>query len=383
MDTVAIQSRRIVSGMSPTGPMHLGHYFGVLKNWISLQHEYDCFFFVADWHALAKYQDPKEIENNVWDMVIDWIAAGIEPSATTLFLQSKVAEHAELNLLLSMVTPVAWLERLPAYRHQQEKVSQLSTHGLLGYPLLQTADILTYRAGQVAVGEDQVSHVEVAREIARRFNYIYGREQDFEEKAEAAIKKLGKKNAKLYTNLRAEYLEQGNNEALETARELLKSQQNLALGDSERLFGYLDGGGKIILPEPQALLTEAPNIPGTDGRKMSNSLNNYISLRDSDDVIASKVRSMPDISQDTQTSPVEELLAVFQSGDEQAATSNSKETLIELISAELQPMRERVKELAEHPEDVRRIIDHGSEEAREIAEETLEEVRAAMGINYK
>lgn len=387
MDTVAIQSRRIVSGMSPTGPLHLGHYHGVLKNWITLQHEYDCFFFVADWHALiTQYQDTQHIEDNVWDMVIDWIAAGLEPSTTSMFLQSKVPEHAEMHLLLSMVTPVPWLERLPDYRHQQDKLSVLSTYGSLGYPLLQSADILTYRAGQVVVGEDQLPHVEATREIARRFNYIYGREKDFQEKAEAAIKKLGKKNAKLYESLRKEYLEQANTEALETARELLKSQQNLALGDSERLFGYLEGGGKVILPEPQALMTNTAKIPGTDGRKMSNSLNNVITLRDSDDSIAAKVRSMPEFSEYTQSSPVAELLTAFQGDDaehEYSRSNSSKETLIELISAELKPIRERAEELAEHPEDVRRIIEHGSEAAREIAEETLEEVRAAMGINYK
>lgn len=196
MDTVAYQSRRIVSGMRPTGQLHLGHYHGVLKNWIKLQHEFDCFFFVADWHALTThYEDSRVIEDSVWEMVIDWLAAGIEPSSASLFLQSRVPEHAELHLLLSMITPLSWLERVPTYKDQQEKLKEkdLSTYGFLGYPLLQSADILIYRAGQVPVGEDQVVHVELTREVARRFNHIYGREADFEEKAEAAVKKNGQK----------------------------------------------------------------------------------------------------------------------------------------------------------------------------------------------
>jgi tryptophanyl-tRNA synthetase len=282
--------------MRPTGQLHLGHYHGVLKNWINLQHEYECFFFVADWHALTShYEDVSQIESSVWDMVIDWIAAGIEPSAASMFIQSKVPEHAELHVLLSMMTPLSWLERVPTYKDQQEKLKEkdLSTYGFLGYPLLQSADILIYRAGQVPVGEDQVPHIEITREVARRFNHLYGREHDFEERAEAAIKKMGKKNAKLYKNLRKAYQEQGDAEALETARELLKSQQNLALGDSERLFGYLEGSGKVILPEPQALLTPASKMPGLDGQKMSKSYGNTIALREPEDSLAEKIKKMP------------------------------------------------------------------------------------------
>ena len=217
--------RRVLSGMRPTGRLHLGHYHGVLKNWVKLQHEYECFFFAADWHALTThYEDPQSIEQNVWDMLIDWLAAGVSGTSSTMFIQSQVPEHAELHLLLSMVTPVSWLERVPTYKDQQEKLKDrdLATYGFLGYPLLQSADILIYRAGQVPVGADQVAHVEITREVARRFNHLYGKEPGFEDRAEAAIKKMGKKAAKLYSSLRKAYQEQGDADALETARALLK-----------------------------------------------------------------------------------------------------------------------------------------------------------------
>ncbi len=405
MDTVALQSRRIVSGMRPTGQLHLGHYHGVLKNWIKLQHEFDCFFFVADWHALTThYEDTQGIEESVWEMVIDWIAAGIEPSAVSLFLQSQVPEHAELHLLLSMMTPLSWLERVPTYKDQQEKLKEkdLSTYGFLGYPLLQSADILIYRAGQVPVGEDQVVHVELTREVARRFNHIYGREKDFEQKAEAAIMKMGKKNAKLYNNLRKSYQEQGDIEALETARALLKSQQNLALGDSERLFGFLEGGGKVILPEPKALLTPASKMPGLDGQKMSKSYGNTIALREPDESLAEKIKKMPTDSNRVRRTdpgnpdlcPVWQLHEVYATDDQKQWVQEGCRTaaigcldckgpLIDSISAELTPIRQRATELSQHPEDVRRIIQDGNEAAREVARDTLDEVRSAMGLNYK
>ncbi len=287
---------RVLSGMRPTGRLHLGHYHGVLKNWVNLQHEYDCYFFVADWHALTThYEDPQIISESVLDMVIDWLAAGVNPASAKLFVQSDVPQHAELHLLLSMITPLGWLERVPSYKDQQEKLRErdLATYGFLGYPLLQSADILIYRAGSVPVGEDQVAHVELTREVARRFNHLYGREPDFEEKADAAIKKMGKKNARLYRELRKRYQEQGDTEALETGRALLDSQGNLAMGDRERLFGYLEGGGRIILPEPQALLTPASKMPGLDGQKMSKSYGNTIALRDDPKEIEKKLRTMP------------------------------------------------------------------------------------------
>ncbi len=255
MNPATTAQQRVLSGMRPTGALHLGHYHGVLKNWLKLQHEYECFFFVADWHALTThYEAPQVIGESVWEMVIDWLAAGINPGSAHVFIQSRVPEHAELHLLLSMVTPLGWLERVPTYKDQQEQLRDrdLATYGFLGYPLLQSADILVYKAGLVPVGEDQVPHVELTREVARRFNYLYGREPDFAEKAEAAAGKMGKKNAKLYRELRRRYQEAGEQEALATARALLEDQQNITLGDRERLFGYLEGSSKIILPEPAA-----------------------------------------------------------------------------------------------------------------------------------
>ena len=287
---------RVLSGMRPTGALHLGHYHGVLKNWVKLQHEHPCLFFVADWHALTThYEQASEIEKSVWDMVIDWLASGVDPSQATLFIQSRVPEHAELHLLLSMITPLGWLERVPSYKDQQEKLTDkdLSTYGFLGYPLLQGADILIYRATFVPVGEDQVPHIEFTREIARRFNHIYGREPGFEEKAEAAVKKLGSRRAKLYRELRTRYQEQGDQEALQSARALLEEAQNLSMGDTERLFGYLEGGGKMILSEPEALLTEASKMPGLDGQKMSKSYNNTITLREDAQSVTRKIRTMP------------------------------------------------------------------------------------------
>ena len=246
--------RRIVSGMRPTEKLNLGHLQGVLKSWVQLQHENDCFFFVADLHALTtNHENSKNIEQYSFETVVGWLAAGVNPGSCTIFLQSKVPEHTELYLLLSMITPLSWLERMPSYKNQQAKLNDkdLGTYGLLGYSLLQAADILIYKAGKVPVGTDQVAHVELTREIARRFNHIYGREEGFEEQAEAAIKLMGKKSAKLYRDLRRSFLEKADSEALLKARALLEEQQNLSIGDQERLYGYLEGGGRIILPEPE------------------------------------------------------------------------------------------------------------------------------------
>lgn len=398
------QNQRVLSGMRPTGKLHLGHYHGVLKNWLKLQHEYECFFFVADWHALTtEYDNSSIISNNVWEMVIDWLAAGINPGSARLFIQSQVPEHAELHLLLSMMTPLGWLERVPTYKDQQEKLKEkdLATYGFLGYPLLQSADILIYRATQVPVGEDQVVHVELTREVARRFNHLYGREPGFEEKAEAAIKKMGKKNAKLYANLRKAYQEQGDHEALETARALLESQANITLGDRERLFGYLEGGGKIILPEPQALLTPASKMPGLDGQKMSKSYGNTISLREEPKDVEQKLRTMPtDPARvrltdpgEPEKCPVWQLHQVYTSEEVQnwvqegcrsagIGCLDCKQPVIEAVQAELAPIRARAEEFIAQPQLVRNIITEGTEEARDAARETLKEVRAAIGLAY-
>ncbi|MFO7592551.1 MAG: tryptophan--tRNA ligase [Pseudomonadota bacterium] len=401
---LAAQNQRVLSGMRSTGKLHLGHYHGVLKNWVKLQHEYDCFFFVADWHALTtEYENTSVIGDSVWEMVIDWLAAGINPGSAKLFIQSQVPEHAELHLLLSMITPLGWLERVPTYKDQQEKLKEkdLATYGFFGYPLLQSADILIYRATQVPVGEDQVVHVELTREVARRFNHLYGREPDFEEKAEAAVKKMGKKNAKLYNNLRKAYQEQGDHEALETARALLESQQNITLGDRERLFGFLEGGGKIILPEPQALLTPAAKMPGLDGQKMSKSYGNTIFLREEPEEVEKKLRTMPtDPARvrrtdpgDPDKCPVWQLHEVYSNEDTREWVQEGcrsagigcldcKKPVIEAIKAELAPIRERAQEFIDQPQLVRNIITEGNEEARDVARETLKEVRTVMGLSY-
>lgn len=404
MSSVPSQYQRVLSGMRPTGQLHLGHYHGVLKNWIRLQHEYDCFFFVADWHALTTHYDETSIiANNALDMVIDWLAAGINPGSAKIFVQSMVPEHAELHLLLSMITPLSWLERVPSYKDQQEKLKEkdLATYGFLGYPLLQSADILVYKAGQVPVGEDQVSHVELTREVARRFNHIYGREPGFEDKAEEAIKKMGKKNAKLYNELRRKYQEKGDHDALETARALLESQQNITLGDRERLFGYVEGAGKIILPEPQALLTESPKMPGLDGQKMSKSYGNTIALREDPASIEQKLRTMPtDPARIRRTDPgnpencpVWDLHQVYSNDEtrdwvQQGCMSagigcvDCKQPIIDAVLVELQPIRERAEEFIQDPKAVQNIINEGVEAARDVAEDTLEEVRLAMGLSY-
>ena len=390
--------------MRPTGHLHLGHYHGVLQNWITLQHQYECFFFVADWHALTThYEDTSVIAPSVYDNVIDWLACGIDPGAAKIFIQSHVPEHAELHLLLSMITPLSWLERVPTYKDQQERLKErdLSTYGFLGYPLLQSADILIYKAGLVPVGEDQVAHVELTREIARRFNNLYGREPDFEDKAEAAIKKMGKKNAKLYNELRRKFQEQGDHDALETARELLKTQQNITLGDRERLFGYVEGSGKIILPEPQVLLTRASKMPGLDGQKMSKSYNNTVSLREDPKDIEQKVRTMPtdparvrrDDPGEPEKCPVWALHQVYSADDVKQWVQTGcrtagigcvdcKQPVIDAIIKELKPIQERAHDYINDPKMVQNILNEGAEAASEVAQDTLEEVREAMGLDY-
>jgi len=398
------QPQRVLSGMRPTGALHLGHYHGVLKNWVRLQHEYECYFFVADWHALTThYEEVSILEQSVWDMVIDWLAVGVNPGSACLFIQSRIPEHAELHLLLSMVTPLGWLERVPTYKDQQEKLKErdLATYGFLGYPLLQSADILVYKAGSVPVGEDQVAHVELTREVARRFNHLYGREPGFADKAEAAVKKMGKKNAKLYQNLRRKYQEQGDGEALATARALLDSQQNITLADKERLYGYLDGGGRIILPEPQALLTPASKMPGLDGQKMSKSYNNTISLREPPEQIEKKLRTMPtdparvrrDDPGDPLKCPVWQFHLVYSDDEtrqwvQQGCTSagigclDCKQRIIDAVLAELAPIQARARQYQQDPSLVRNIIHEGCEKARDVARQTMQEVRQAMGLEY-
>ena len=388
--------------MRPTGRLHLGHFFGALQNWLKLQEEYDCFFFVADWHALTThYEDTSSVAENTLQVAIDWLSVGLDPAKSTLFIQSSILEHAELHLLLSMITPLGWLERVPSYKDQQTQLAEkdLTTYGFLGYPLLQSADILLYRAAFVPVGEDQVAHVEITREIARRFNHLYGREPDFEVRVQKAVKSLGGRNATRYQQLRRTYQETGAGEALEQARELVQGNNRITVADRERLLGYLEGGAVSILPEPQALLTATPKVPGIDGRKMSKSYGNTIGLRDDPDVVAQKLRTMQtDPARvrrtdpgDPEKCPVWDLHRIYsdeptrqwvQEGCRSAGIGclDCKKPLIEKIVEEIRGMRKRAQEFEGQPELVRSIVTEGAEKAREAARQTLDEVRRVMHL---
>jgi tryptophanyl-tRNA synthetase len=393
---------RVLSGMRPTGRLHLGNYHGALRNWVQLQYRYECFFFIADWHMLTTgYEDTARLPEFVREVLIDWLAAGLNPGVATLFIQSHVPEHAELHLLLSMITPLAWLERVPSYKDQLEQLKEkdLATYGFLGYPLLQAADILVYRAAHVPVGEDQVAHVELTRETARRFNHLYGREPDFEEKAERAVKSLGGRNTTLYRQLRRRFQETGEREALERARALVQSNNRITVADRERLLGYLEGTGVTILPEPQVLLTETPKVPGLDGRKMSKSYGNTIELREEPESVTKKLRAMQtDPARvrrtdpgDPDKCPVWDLHKIYSDettrkwvaeGCRSAGIGclDCKQPVIDKIVAEVTEMRRRAQEYVESPELLRDIVAEGSEKAREAARETLEEVRRAMHL---
>jgi tryptophanyl-tRNA synthetase len=396
------QTRRVLSGMRPTGPLHLGNFHGALRNWVELQYQYECYFFVADWHALTTgYEDTAHLQEYVQAVLIDWLAAGLNPGVATLFVQSQVPEHAELHLLLSMVTPLAWLERVPSYKDQQAQLKEkdLATYGFLGYPLLQSADILLYRPAFVPVGEDQVAHVEITREIARRFNHLYGREPDFEVRVQKAVKSLGGRNATVYQQLRRSYQETGATDALERARELVQGNNRITVADRERLLGYLEGGGVSILPEPQVLLTATPKVPGIDGRKMSKSYGNTIGLREDPEVVAQKLRTMQtDPARvrrtdpgDPEKCPVWDLHKIYsdetirQWANEGCRTAgigclDCKKPVIDKVVEEIRGMRKRAQEFEDQPELVRSIVTEGAEKAREAARQTLDEVRRVMHL---
>lgn len=402
MNLSSTQGKRVVSGMRPTGALHLGHYHGVLKNWVDLQLSHECYFFAADWHALTThYEDTGDVRDHVFEMIIDWLACGVNPGTATLFVQSEVPEHAELFLLLAMITPLGWLERVPSYKDQQERLSgkDLTTYGFLGYPLLQTADILMYKADLVPVGEDQVAHVELSREIARRFNYFYGGEPDFARRVERAIDKLGRKNAQLYRELRRKHQEQGDERAHDVAVALVESQQSISISDRERLRGYLVGMSRVLLPEPQALLTASPKIPGVDGQKMSKSYANTISLREPEESIEKKLRTMPtDPARKRREDPGEpEKCPVWQwhkvySDDKRRdwvqegcrtagiGCVECKRPLIEEVQREVAGIRARAREYADDRGTVEKIIAEGNDAAREIARDTLEEVCRAIKL---
>jgi tryptophanyl-tRNA synthetase len=400
--SAVLAGKRVLSGMRPTGALHLGNYHGALRNWVELQYQYECFFFVADWHALTTgYEDTAGLPHAIREVVIDWLAAGLNPGVSTMFVQSYVPEHAELHLLLSMVTPLGWLERVPTYKDQQEQLKEkdLATYGFLGYPLLQSADILLYRASFVPVGEDQAAHVEITREIGRRFNHLYGREPDFEQKAERAIKELGGRNITLYRQLRRRFQETGDQAAVERARALVESNTRVTVADRERLLGYLEGSYVSILSEPQTLLTATPKVPGLDGRKMSKSYGNTIGMREDPDAVAAKLRAMQtDPARvrrtdpgDPQKCPVWDLHKLYSDEstrkwvDEGCRTAgigclDCKKPLIERIVEEVSGMRKRAQEFQDNPDMVSNILVEGSEKAREVARETLDDVRRAMHL---
>jgi tryptophanyl-tRNA synthetase len=405
MPTPPGQNRRVVSGMRPTGQLHLGNFHGALANWVELQYRYECFFFVADWHALTTaYENTEDLKGNSNEVLIDWLAAGLNPSACTIFVQSRVPEHAELHLILSMVTPVSWLERVPTYKDQiaQLKDRDLSTYGFLGYPLLQSADILMYRPEYVPVGEDQVAHVEITREIARRFNHIFGREPDFETRVASAVKRLGARNGPQYEELRRKFQEQGDAEALAKARAMIASGSRLTVADRERLLGYLEGGGRSILPEPSALLTKTPKVPGLDGRKMSKSYGNTIGLREEPASVEKKLKAMvTDPARvrrsdpgDPDKCPVWDLHKIYSDEKTHAWVQHGcrtagigcldcKKPVIESVLKQLEGFRQRAREYEENPELVRGIVAEGCERAREAARATMAEVREAVRLEYR
>jgi tryptophanyl-tRNA synthetase len=396
------QARRVLSGMRPTGPLHLGNYHGALRNWVELQYQYDCFFFIADFHALTTgYEDTSALQSHVQDVLVDWLAAGLNPGVATLFIQSHVPEHAELHLLLSMITPLAWLERVPTYKDQQAQLKEqdLATYGFLGYPLLQSADILLYRAAFVPVGEDQVAHVEITREIARRFNHFFGREPDFEVKAEKAVKGLGGRNSTLYRQLRRKFQESGDAAALARARELVQANTRITVADRERLLGFLEGSGVAILTEPHVLLTATPKVPGLDGRKMSKSYGNTIGMREDPDAIAQKMRTMQtDPARvrrtdpgDPEKCPVWDLHRIYSDEATQKWANQGcrtagigcldcKKPVIDKVVEEVVSFRRRAQEYQDNPDLVRSIVAEGAEKAREAARETIDEVRRAMHL---
>jgi tryptophanyl-tRNA synthetase len=399
------KNRRVVSGMRPTGRLHLGNYHGALANWVELQYKYECYFFVADWHALTTaYENTDDLKANATEVIVDWLAAGLNPSACTFFIQSRIPEHAELHLILSMVTPVSWLERVPTYKDQIEQLNDkdLSTYGFLGYPLLQGADILIYRPAYVPVGEDQVAHVEITREVARRFNNIFGREPDFESRVASAVKRLGSRNAGQYDELRRKFQEHGDAEALAKARTVVESGKSLTVADRERLLGYLEGGGRVVLPEPSVLLTKTPKVPGLDGRKMSKSYGNTIAMREEPASVEKKLKAMKtDPARARRTDPgdpdkcpVWDLHKIYSDDATQAWVQagcrsagigclDCKKPVIESVLKQLKDFRERAREFEENPELVRGIVADGCERAREVARGTMSEVREAIGLEYR
>ena len=386
-DQTPLTSRpRVLSGMRPTGRLHLGNYMGALYNWVQLQHQYDCFFFIADLHALTtEYPDPSGIPISSDDVILDFLAAGLDPALCTLFVQQDVPAHAELNLLLSNITPVTWLERVPTYKDQQEQLKEkdLATYGFLGYPLLQSADILLYQPKYVPVGKDQEAHVEITREIARRFNQLYP--GSFSMAVDAApweLEAVKKTARKLANDPQKEHF---------TPHELIAAAPQTKLKS-----GY---GTQTILPEPEVLLTPSPKLPGTDGRKMSKSYGNTIMLSDPEPAVRAKLKTMvtdparvyrtdpgnPDIC------PVFDLHMVFSSEQTQQRAAEGcrtagigciecKSWLADAVVNVLTPIQQRRAHYEQNPALVEEILTAGAAKARARAAQTMHEVREVMGL---
>jgi len=410
-ETAQQKKGRVLSGMRPTGRLHIGHYFGALQNWIRMQEEYDCFFFVADWHALTTdYADASAVAQNTIDIATDWLAAGLDPAKCTMFVQSQVPEHSELHLLLSMVTPLGWLERVPTYKEQLENIKDkdLHTYGFLGYPVLQCADIVIYSKESeplfVPVGEDQVSHVELSREIVRRFHAFYGLDIDhqiFLQKNNTAFRDATGPFAQLGATYRISY-------PMSEAAGMywIGRLREKALADGlENFLERLDSARPFfrrmkVLAEPSHLLTETPRIPGTDGRKMSKSYGNFVSLGESDESIRAKAKVMmtdparkrradkgnPDVC------PVfswhklfstKETIAWADQGCRTAGIGciECKEAMADHLIQWIEPIRERrlqYETLEKENGEVRRILVEGAERARKTAQETMKRVRGAV-----
>ncbi len=399
--------QRVLSGMRPTGALHLGHYHGALKNWVRMQDEYECFYFVADWHALTTHYEEREVlERYVYDMVTDWLAAGMDPDRSTFFIQSRLPEHAELFTLLAMGTPLGWLERVPTYKDQMEKLKDrdLATYGFLGYPLLQAADILMYKASFVPVGEDQSSHVELTREVARRFNNLYGRSKGFDLRVAAALAKLPKDDARYFEKQRKAYGETGSAQALAKGEGMVGKAGQLpawTTEDGELLLGHLRGGGQTVLTEPQALHTEVLRLPGLDGTKMSKSYGNAVLMRDEPADVTKKIRAMvTDPARgrrtdpgDPEKCPVWQFHKLYSDAPTQAwvvqgcttagiGCLECKQPVIDAVIKEQTPWRNRAEAYLSDPKKVHWIVEMGTERARTVARQTMKDVRTAIGLNY-
>ena len=393
------QRRRILSGMRPTGKLHLGNLVGALQNWVKLQDEYESYHFVADWHMLTTgYENTLSLHQDTWEMVADWLACGLDPKKATLFIQSRLPEHAELHLLFSMVTPLSWLERIPTYKEQLENITDrdIHTYGFLGYPLLQAADILMYKAHAVPVGEDQVPHVEFTREVARRFNLAFG-EVVFNEEGRHPPDDPYWDGIATSSGLGA--LAAGTYGAADKVARLKEAFRRSTL--DLRAYHLNRGLGSIrgIFPEPEALLTSAPRLPGTDGRKMSKSYNNAIFLTDEPEVVSKKLATMmTDPARkrrsdpgDPDKCPVFDLHKIFSARETvdrvnrecrtaEIGCVDCKKLVAGHLNAYLAPIQERRKPFEEKPQQVWDILEAGTEKARAVAQATMREVRAAVKL---